>query len=130
MPLSDPRRRLALLLVPACIGIAACGGGNSPPDTQVVIPTETPVAEGLATMPGYLVSADNEKVVLLTQTGGRQRFWIAPEDFDAVGVPHLASHAGFTELGFLVTYEQRGKRLYIKGAQEIAPPFPLPSEGS
>jgi hypothetical protein len=138
LPLPDPRRLLVLLLIPACIGLAACGGGEeSPPDTQVIVPTETPSpdpassqGDSLPTMPGYLISADNEKVMLLTETGEEQRFDIASEDFQNVGVPHLASHAGLTELGFLVTYEERDGRLYIKAAQEIDPPFPFPAGGS
>ena len=81
-------------------------------------------------MAGYMVSADNEKVILLTQEG-RVKFRIAPENFQEVGVEHLASHAGLVDIGFAVTYEERNGRRYIRGAQEIPPPFPYPQdEGS
>lgn len=136
MPLRNPRRQLALLLIPACLGLAACGGDDeAEPDTQVAVPTQeaTPVvtAEGQhPTIAGYLVSVDNERARLLTEDGRERSFFIAPEEYEQIGVDHLASHAGFTELGFLLTYEKRGKRNYLLGAQEIAPPFAFPSEGS
>lgn len=135
----DPRRQLALLLVPAVLGVAACGGdAEAEPDTQVAVPTQTAAPEASATLApdefpkvaGYLVYVDNERIRLLTEDGRERSFFIAPEEFEQVGVPHLASHAGLTELGFLVTYEQRGKRNYLLGAHEIAPPFAFPDTGS
>jgi hypothetical protein len=126
-------------MIGACLAFAACGGEDEAeqPDTQVAVPTQeaTPVPTGAAegqypSMPGYLLSVDNERARLLTEDGRTRSFWIAPEEFEQIGVPHLASHAGFTELGFLLTYEKRGKRNYLLSAQEIAPPFPFPSEGT
>ena len=86
MRLTQPRRLLALVIIPASLALAACGGeAEEQPDTQVVVPTVTaspPPAEGeqFETVEGYMLYADNERVELLTQEGVRTYF-VAPEHF-------------------------------------------------
>lgn len=114
---------VALLAVAALF--AACGSDDKEAGGAA---TATPEATAAATgqeiqqQDGFLVAADEQKVTLRTQEG-EQVFAIQPEDLEAVGVPHLASHAGLTDIGFRVYYEERDGKKYIKGSEEIAPPF-------
>ena len=135
MRLTQPRRLLALVIIPASLALAACGGeAEEQPDTQVVVPTVTaspPPAEGeqFETVEGYMLYADNERVELLTQEGVRTYF-VPPEHFQEIGVDHLASHAGLTDLAFGVAYERRDGKRWIRGAQEISPTFPYDFEAA
>ena len=114
---------VALLAVAALF--AACGSDDNESDSAA---TATPEATAAATeqaiqqQDGFLIAADEQKVTLRTQEG-EEIFEILPEDLEAVGVPHLASHAGLTDIGFRVYYEDRDGKKYIKGSEEIAPPF-------
>lgn len=49
-------------------------------------------------------------------------FRVLQRDLQTIGIEHLASHAGVTDIGFRVYYEQKGKRRFIIGAEEIPPP--------
>jgi len=128
--LRDPRRPLALLLL--SLAFAACGGGNAEePDTQVVIPEQTPAPTATATefeiVDGFLTYADNERVRLLESDGREHTYWVPPEYFQEIGIPHLASHVGLTDLGFRVAFESKRGRKWIRGSEEIPPPFAFPS---
>jgi len=133
--LNEPRRRLALLMIPACLALPACGGGSeAPPDTKVVVPTETATPEAAATsqfetVEGYMLSADIERVVLLTQEGIRTYF-VQPGRGEQIGIDHLASHAGLTDIAFLVEFERLNRKRWIRNAREIAPPFPYVDPGT
>ena len=116
--------RLAAMLAVTAL-FAACGDdeGSSGETTTSETPAATATAEQtIQQQDGFLLGADEQKVVLRTQEG-EQVFQILPEDLEAVGVPHLASHAGLTDIGFRVYYEERDGTKYIKGSEEIAPPF-------
>ena len=72
-------------------------------------------------MDGYLISVSETELVLRTAEG-EQRYASAEEDLPALGIEHLASHAGINTLGFRVYYEHRGDRRLAKQALEIPPP--------
>jgi hypothetical protein len=105
---------------------AACGGGeksSAEKDPPVVIPEETAVPyEGYESVDGLLVSADLSRVVLASPGRGQIVFRVRQENLPTIGLEHLQSHAGFTDIGFRVYYEQQGRRRYIIGAEEIPPP--------
>ena len=115
---------VALLAVAALF--ASCGSDDKEPESAA---TATPEATATAAaedaiqqQDGFLIAADEQKVTLRTQEG-EQIFEVLPEDLEAVGVPHLASHAGLTDIGFRIYYEDRDGKKYIKGSEEIPPPF-------
>jgi hypothetical protein len=76
---------------------------------------------------GYMTSADDEQVVLTMPDGSKRTFAVREEDANRIGVDHLASHAGFTSIGFEVFYETEDGTDYILGAQETNPPPAVPS---
>ena len=136
----NPRRLLALVMIPACLALSACGGEEETPSTQVVVPEETaapvaaleltkPPAGEVAEVAGYVTMADERQVRMIIEDGTEQVFLVAPNMAEQVGVSHIASNAGLRALGFLVTYEFRDDRYYILGSQEIGPPFPYPEGG-
>jgi hypothetical protein len=129
---------MALVMIPACLAFAACGGEEEP-DTQVVVPEATtpapeaatltqPAAGETAQIAGYLTLASNQQVRLLTENGQEQSFLVDPDNAEMLGIEHMASHAN-AGIGFLLTYEYRDDRYYVLGASEIAPPFPYPGTG-
>ncbi len=116
-------RHLPRLLAAALAAIALAACGESDDGSSAATPTPTPAAaESIPTVDGYLIAADQESVTLRTQQG-EEKFMVAPVDLEAVGIGHLASHAGLTDIGFRVYYEEQGGKRYIKGSEEIAPPF-------
>lgn len=114
-------RLVALLAVAALL--AACGSdGDGSESAATATPEAAATEQAIKQQDGFLLGADEKKVLLRTQEG-EMVFEILPEDLEAVGVPHLQSHAGLTDIGFRVYYEERGGKRYIKGSEEIAPPF-------
>jgi hypothetical protein len=115
-------RLLALGLVVLAVG--ACGGGDEPAsDPEVIVPEETAVPyEGYESVDGFLESAHRGGVVLVRPNGERIVFRVREQNLPTIGLEHLASHAGVTDIGFRVYYEQKGERRFIIGAEEIPPP--------
>lgn len=120
-------RLLSWAAVAACaLSFAACGGADdaesslpgAAPSTLTPERTQDP---NLPSIDGYLVSATTEQVVLRTGDG-EQMFTVDEQDLPALGIEHLASHAGLETLGFRVYYEQQGDRRFVKRADEIPPP--------
>ena len=118
------RRLLALALVPLCIGFAACGGNDEAPETQVIVPeaTAAPATTDPNTVDGYLMSATPQHIVMRTQEGD-EMFRIKPRDVEALGIGHLASHAGVPSIGFRIYLQEIDGERFVKGAEEIPPPF-------
>lgn len=113
---------LALLLAVIALSLAACGGRESSDTSAGSDAATTEGSLSVPTVDGYLISADDESVVLRTEEG-EQTFVVDPADLESVGIPHLASHAGLTDLGFRVYYEEQDGKKLIKASEEIPPPF-------
>ena len=111
-----------LLVVIAALALAACGEDTGSDDSAATATPTAEAAQSVASVDGFLLSATETEVVVRTQAGD-QTFTVAPADVEAVGIPHLASHAGLTDIGFRVYYVEEGGVRYIKGSEEIAPPF-------
>jgi hypothetical protein len=113
-----------LVAVLAALVFAACGGGESSnEDPEVIVPEETAVPyEGYERVDGFLETAHMGGVVLVRPDGERIIFRVREQNLPTIGLQHLASHAGTTDIGFRVYYEQKGKRRFIIGAEEIPPP--------
>jgi hypothetical protein len=120
-------RTPALLAVSCVLALAACGDNDdeaqdplpgAPPTTLTPGEAQTP---NLPFVDGYLVSVSETELVLTT-ADGEQTYAIAEQDAPALGIEHLASHAGINTLGFRVYYEQRGDERFAKQALEIPPP--------
>ena len=91
---------------------------------------QNPLA-GAESVVGFMTSADQEEVVLTMPDGRERTFEVRPEDVQQIGIGHLASHVGFTDIGFQVFYETEDGTDYILGAREVAPPRPsAPSASS
>ena len=124
-------RRHALVACALVAGlVVGCGGdedegerdiGLDGPTPTVIAPSE-PAVPDLPSADGFLRSASETRVVLATADGKRDAFDVNPEDVPKLGIEHLQSHAGLTDVGFRVYYEEEGGRRYIKYAHEIPPP--------
>jgi hypothetical protein len=104
------------------------GCGNDDTGTTVA----TPAAEQAAGQPaspaataeivGLLLSADQNQVVIIVPGGNARTFLVRPEDAPRLGIRHLASHAGLTDIGFRITYRTIDAKDYVIAAEETAPP--------
>lgn len=76
---------------------------------------------------GYLVSAEPDKVVIELGNGQRREFAIRDAERESIGLPHLESHEGARDLGFVVYYRTDANGDYLVGAAEAS--IPIPGQG-
>lgn len=88
------------------------------------LPTLSDVVRDGPRAHGYLISAADDKVVLELGNGQRREFAVRPQERDTVGLPHLESHAGARDLGFIIYYRTDAGGDYIVGAAESGVPAP------
>jgi hypothetical protein len=123
-PMTIPHAARLLAVGLLALALAACGGNSSEADPPVIVPEETAVPyEGYESVDGFLESARYSGVVLVLPNGTREVFRVRRENLQTIGLEHLASHAGVRDIGFRVYFEQKGKRKFIIGAEEIPPPL-------
>ena len=113
-----PVLALSAALLTACSDPATTD--NALPD--IAVNQSTGTAPRGDTVIGLLTSADDKQVTLAMPDGSTRVFLVRPEDAPRLGISHLASHAGLTDIGFEVAYETVDGKEYILGAQETAPP--------
>jgi hypothetical protein len=121
-------RGLAALLFAALL--TGCGDdttttSTSSPATATALPASaaaTVSTPANSSIVGLLVSADQEQVVINLPDGNARTFLVRPEDAPRLGIRHLASHAGLTDIGFEITYVTVDGKDYVVAAQETAPP--------
>ena len=114
-------RRLAVALT-ASLFVAGCSSANEPALPDVDVAQSAP---GFASMPsvvGLMVETTVEQVVLRMPDGSERIFQVRTEDAAGLGLRHLASHAGLTDIGFRVHYDTQDGVEYVVGAYETAPP--------
>jgi hypothetical protein len=118
--------RLAVAVTAAAaFALTGCSGSGEEalPDVNVAATPE--VAGPVAAKPsvvGLLVSANKDKVVITLADKSSRTFLVREKDAPYIGIAHLASHAGLTDIGFRVTYETVDGKDYILSARETAPP--------
>jgi hypothetical protein len=99
------------------------GCGDDPDgDAGQPAPVVEQTASQTASVVGLLVSADTNQVVITLADGSARSFGVRPEDAPRLGIRHLASHAGLTDIGFRITYVTVDGMDYVVGAEETAPP--------
>jgi hypothetical protein len=107
----------------AVLTVALLTGCGNDPDTAVSLPTAgQPSNQQTASVVGLLTSADADKVVIGLPDGSGRTFTVRPEDAPRLGIRHLASHAGLTDIGFRITYVTVDGKDYVIAAEETAPP--------
>jgi O-acetyl-ADP-ribose deacetylase (regulator of RNase III) len=123
--ISVPRGVPAVLLLAALLtGCSDDTPATSTPTTGTAPSAAAPAATTAATssIVGLLVSADDKQVVINLPDGNARTFGVRPEDAPRLGIRHLASHAGLTDIGFEITYVTVDGKDYVVAAQETAPP--------
>jgi hypothetical protein len=123
--ISVPRGVPAVLLL--AVLLTGCGDdttATSTPTPGTAPSTAAPAATAAAysNIVGLLVSADEKQVVINLPDGNARTFLVRPEDAPRLGIRHLASHAGLTDIGFEITYVTVDGKDYVVAAQETAPP--------
>jgi hypothetical protein len=118
-------RGLAALLFTALL--TGCGddtttSSTSSPTTAAPPPAATVSTPATSSIVGLLLSADEKQVVINLPDGNARPFLVRPEDAPRLGIRHLASHAGLTDIGFEITYVTVDGKDYVVAAQETAPP--------
>jgi hypothetical protein len=125
-------RGLSAVVLTAAV-LTGCGddagdgtGKNTGTDSTTGSPTSASasaqVAVPTSSIVGLLKSADNEQVVITLPGGATRTFGVRPEDRPRLGIRHLASHAGLTDIGFKITYVTVDGKDYVVAAEETAPP--------
>ena len=125
MRICVPRGVPAVLLLAALLtGCSDDTTATSTPTTGTAPSAAAPAATAAATssIVGLLVSADDKQVVINLPDGNARTFGVRPEDAPRLGIRHLASHAGLTDIGFEITYVTVDGKDYVVAAQETAPP--------
>lgn len=118
-------RHLLALALTAPLLLAACQAVPGEDDALPDIDTGQdagPDFSGKPNVVGLMVGVTTEEVTIKMPDGSDRVFKIRPEDAQGLGLGHLASHAGFTDVGFRVFYETDAGVDYILGAFETAPP--------
>jgi hypothetical protein len=110
---------LTVALLSGCGDDAGSGPAPAPSAAAAVAPTSQ---QQTAQIVGLLVSADNDQVVITLPDGNARTFGVRPEDAPRLGIRHLASHAGLTDIGFRITYVTVDGKDYVVAAEETAPP--------
>jgi hypothetical protein len=125
--ISVPRGLPAALLLAALL--TGCSDDTTTTSTKTPATSSTTPAAAPATstaanssIVGLLVSADQNQVVINLPDGNARTFLVRPEDAPRLGIRHLASHAGLTDIGFEITYVTVDGKDYVVAAQETAPP--------
>jgi hypothetical protein len=117
---------LLALALAAPLLLGACDAVPSDDDALPDINTsQAPDENDFTTKPsvvGFMVSTTEEEVVLRMPDGQNRTFKVRPEDAPSLGLGHLASHAGFTDVGFRLHYDTVDGVDYVAGAYEVAPP--------
>jgi O-acetyl-ADP-ribose deacetylase (regulator of RNase III) len=117
-------RRLPVAVLAAALLTGCTSDAGITTDTAVPAPAAgQPSAQpSTASVVGLLTSADNDKVVIGLPDGSGRTFGVRPEDAPRLGIRHLASHAGLTDIGFRITYVTVDGKDYVVAAEETAPP--------
>jgi len=124
--ISVPRGLPAVLLLAALL--TGCGddttttGTNTPATGTATAAAPATSTAAPSSIVGLLVSADEKQVVITLPGGNARTFLVRPEDAPRLGIRHLASHAGLTDIGFEITYVTADGKDYVIAAQETAPP--------
>lgn len=114
-----PSRSAVAAALSVLLLLTACGGSEELPDVE--IPQAQQEFDGESVV-GFMADANAEEVTLQLPDGSFRSFAVRSEDRERVGIEHLASHVGFTDIGFEVFYEDEGDTDYVVAAQEVAPP--------
>lgn len=117
-------RRLPVAVLTAAL-LTGCGNdADTNTNTAVSAPTAGQPAsqQTTASIVGLLTAADNSKVVIGLPDGSARTFGVRPEDAPRLGIRHLASHVGLTDIGFRITYVTVDGKDYVIAAEETAPP--------
>lgn len=112
------RRATGAGLLAAAVLLTGCAGEQLPD-------IDTGQAQAELTGPsvvGFMEAANVREVVLVMPDGSQRVFVVREQDVNRIGIGHLASHVGFTDIGFEVFYDTEDGTHYIVGAQEVAPP--------
>jgi len=119
----------ARYVVVAIVGVMLVGGcaddtstGDTARRDTAASPSQPGPAASGSTIVGLLKSADDKQVVIILPNGSTRIFLVRPQDLPQLGIEHLASHAGLTDIGFRITYVIIDAKDYILRARETAPP--------
>jgi hypothetical protein len=118
-------RRAAGLCALAVAGLLLGACSEDKPNTSDNLPDITVPSASAPSGPsaiGLLTEVKGNNVVLALPDGTKRTFIVRPEDEATVGLEHLASHAGFTDIGFQIYYKTAGGKDYITEAREVPPP--------
>jgi hypothetical protein len=118
-------RRYAPVAALSAVMLAGCGDdpATSIPTAAPTMAVEQPASQQpTSSVVGFLKSADTNQVVIDLPDGSGRTFLVRPEDAPRLGIRHLASHAGLTDIGFRITYVTADGKDYVVAAEETAPP--------
>ncbi|GAA3016789.1 hypothetical protein [Streptosporangium longisporum] len=118
------------LLSVALLGAALAAGCSSEPAPSAAPTSAAPAAPATeptdqaptADVVGLLKSVDEKHLVLTMPDGKDRTFLIRAEEAPRLGIRHLASHAGLTDIGFRITYITVGGNEYVVAAEETGLP--------
>ncbi|MCG5436437.1 hypothetical protein [Micromonospora foliorum] len=111
-----PAALLTVALLSGCGGDANTGTAGSP------APAASASQQPTASIVGLLLLATNDAVVIKLPDGNTRTFGVRAEDAPRLGIRHLASHAGLTDIGFRITYVTVDGKDHVVAAEETAPP--------